>query len=169
MKLYFWYLSCKHFPEITHQYTVFCLLPSFFTSTLSVPHRSLSDHFLHLKHFEASALLCVVKGILLEIGRTLRHSLVLQWQISNFPYSLKKSVSYVKLMSLNNFTLSLNQAPKAHYFSFLLLIQRSAIQQKSDKATLPNIKSFFYCKTRVVRTIAMFIASQYFFCFQHQW
>jgi len=59
---------------------------------------------------------------------------------------------------LKNFTLSLNYAPKAH--CFLLLIQRSAVQQKSNKATLPNTKSVFYCKTRVVRTIAVFIASQ---------
>jgi len=29
MKFYFWYLSCKHFPEITHQYILFA--PSFFT------------------------------------------------------------------------------------------------------------------------------------------
>jgi len=28
MKLYFWYLSCKHFPEITHQYILFA--PLFF-------------------------------------------------------------------------------------------------------------------------------------------
>jgi len=48
----------------------------------------------------------------------------------------------MKLLSLKNFTLSLNAAPKAHYFSFLLLIQSSAIQQKSNKATLPNTKSF---------------------------
>jgi len=26
MKLSFWYLSCKHFPEITHQYILFALL-----------------------------------------------------------------------------------------------------------------------------------------------
>jgi len=45
--------------------------------------------FRRLKHFEASALLCVVKGILLDIGLNLWHSLVLQSQISNFPYSLK--------------------------------------------------------------------------------
>jgi len=96
MKLYFWYLSYKHFPEITHQY-IFALL------------------FLRLKHFEASALLCVVKGILLDIELDLWHSLVLQWQISNFPFSLKKSVSCVKIFSLKNFTLSLNEAPKAHY------------------------------------------------------
>jgi len=56
MKLYFWYLSCKHFPEITHQYILFARL------------------FLHLKHFETSALLCVVKGILLDIGLNLRYS-----------------------------------------------------------------------------------------------
>ena len=56
MKLYFWYLSCKHFPEITHQYILFAPL------------------FLHLKHFETSALLCVVKRILLNIGLNLRYS-----------------------------------------------------------------------------------------------
>jgi len=48
----------------------------------------------------------------------------------------------VKLFSLKNFTLSLNEAPKAHYFSFLLLIQSSAVQQKSNKATLPTTKTF---------------------------
>jgi len=61
---------------------------------------------------------------------------------------------------LKNFTLSVNEAPKAHYFCFLLFIQRSAVQQKSNKATWPNTKSFFYWKTPVVRAIAMFIASQ---------
>jgi len=66
----------------------------------------------------------------------------------------------VKLFSLKNFILSLNEAPKAHYFCFLLLIQSSAVQQKSNKALSPNIKTFSHCKTRVVRTIAMFIASQ---------
>jgi len=69
MKLYFLYLSCKHFPEITHQYILFAPL------------------FLHLKLFEASALLCVIKGILLDIGLNLRYSLVLQ--ISNLSKSLK--------------------------------------------------------------------------------
>ena len=59
--------------------------------------------------------------------------IVLQSQISNFPYSLKKSVSCVKLFSLKNVTLSLNVAPKAHYLCFLLLIQRYAFQQKSNK------------------------------------
>ena len=66
----------------------------------------------------------------------------------------------MKIFSLKKFTLSLNEAPKAHYFCFLLLIQRSAVQQKSNKATLPNTKSFFYCKTRVVRAITVYIASQ---------
>jgi len=66
----------------------------------------------------------------------------------------------VKLFSLKNFTLSLNEAPKAHYFCFLLIIQRSTVQQKSNKATLPNTKSFFYRKTPFVRVVAMFIASQ---------
>jgi len=70
MKLYFWYLSCKHFPEITHQYILFAPL------------------FLHLKHFEIPALLCVVKRILLDIGLNLRYSLVLQ--VSNFPLTKKR-------------------------------------------------------------------------------
>jgi len=48
----------------------------------------------------------------------------------------------VKLFSLKNFALSLNEAPKAHYFCFLLLIQSSGVQQKSNKATLPNTKTF---------------------------
>jgi len=48
----------------------------------------------------------------------------------------------VKLFSLKNFTLSLNEAPKEHYFCFLLLIQSSGVQQKSNKATLPNTKTF---------------------------
>jgi len=112
IKLYFWCLSCKHFPEIIHQHILFVPL------------------FLHLKHFETSASLCVVKGILVDIGLNLRCSLVLQ--ISNFPYSLKKSVSCVKLFSLKNFTLSLNEAQKAHCFCFLLLIQSSGAQQKSN-------------------------------------
>ena len=111
MKLCFWYLSCKPFSEITHQY-IFCW-PLFC-----------------LKHFEASASLCVVKGILLDIGLS-------------FPYSLKKSVSCVNLFSVKNFTLSPNEAQKAHWFCFLLLIQRSAVQRKSNKGTLPNTKSFF--------------------------
>jgi len=66
----------------------------------------------------------------------------------------------VKLFSLKNFTLSLNEAPKAHYFCFLLLIQSSGVQKKSNEAILAKQENFFYCKTRVVRTIAMFIASQ---------
>jgi len=67
----------------------------------------------------------------------------------------------VKLFSFKNFTLSLNETPKAHYFCFLLLIQRlSGVQQKSNKATLPNTKSFFYWKSPVVRAIATFFALQ---------
>jgi len=103
MKLYFWYLSCKHFPEISHQYVLFTPL------------------FLHLKHFETSALLCVVKRILLDIGLNLRCSPVLQ--ISNFPLT-KKSCLLCETFSLKNFILSQNEAPKAH-FCFLLHIQSS--------------------------------------------
>jgi len=89
MKLYFWDICLANI-FLKSLTSILCLLPSLFTSTLSVPRGPLSGHFLHLKHFEASALLCGVEGMLLDIGRNLRHSLVLQWQISNFPYSLKK-------------------------------------------------------------------------------
>jgi len=142
MKLYFWYLSCKHFPEITHQYILFGSL------------------FLHLKHSETSALLCVVKGILLDIGLDLRHSLVLQ--IINFPYSRKKSVSCVKLFSLKNFALSLNKAPKSHCFCFLLLVQSSGVQQKSIKATLPNTKTFSTVKLVLcVRSLCLLLHNNF--------
>ena len=141
MKLYFWCLANIFLKSLTN---IFCLLPSFFTWNI-------------LKHLRY---LCCKRYTLLDIGLNLWHSLVLQSQISDFRYSLTKSVFCVKLFSLNNFIHSLNDAPKAHYFCFLLLIQRSAVQEKSNKATLPNTKCFFYCKTHVVRTIAMFIASQ---------
>jgi len=69
MKLYLWYLSCTHFPEITHQHILF------------------DPRFHHLKHVETSAILCVVKRILLVNELNLRYPLVLK--ISHFPYSLK--------------------------------------------------------------------------------
>jgi len=138
MKLYFWYLPCKLFLKS---------LTNIFSPLFS------------LETFWSICVTCVVKGMLLDIRLNLRHSLVLQSSISNFPYTLKKSVLCVKLFSLKNFTLWLNEAPKAHSF-FLVLIQRSAVQQNSNKATLPNTKCFFYCKTRVVGGIAMFVASQ---------
>jgi len=122
---------------------IFCLLPSF------------------LKHFETSALLCVVKGILLDIELNLRYSLVLQ--ISNIPYSLNKSVSCVKSFSLKNFTLSLSEAPKAHYFCFLLLIQSSGVQQKSNKATLPNNKAFSTAKLALcVQSLCLILHNNFF-------
>ena len=71
----------------------------------------------------------------------------------------------MKLFSLKNFILSLNEVPKAHHFCFLLLIQRSAVQQKSNKATLPNSKSFFCCKTRVVRKSLCLLLHNNFFVF----
>jgi len=105
---------------------------------------------------------------MLDIGLNLRYSLVLLPQTSNFPYSLKKSVSCVKLFLLKNFTLSLNEAPKSHYFCLLLLIQSSAVQQKSNTATLPNNKTFSTVKLALCVQSLMFIASQKFFSFQHQ-
>jgi len=68
MKLYFWYLSCTHFPEMTHQY-IFLLSP-FFTWNIS-------KHLLYFVLWKV------------DMGRNLWHSLVLQLQISNFSYSLK--------------------------------------------------------------------------------
>jgi len=53
-------------------------------------------------------------------------------------------------------------------FCYSFNVLRSAVQQKSNKATLPNTKSFLNCKTPVEHAIAMFIASQKFFTFQHQ-
>jgi len=41
---------------------------------------------------------------------------------------------------LKNFTLSLNEATKTHYFYFQLLVQRSAVEQKPT--TLPNTNAF---------------------------
>jgi len=60
-KLYILYLSCKHFPEITQQYLLFAPL------------------FLHLKHFEASALLCVVNGTMGAIRWTRPPHFFRQW------------------------------------------------------------------------------------------
>jgi len=143
MKLYFWYLSWKHFPETTHQYILFAPL------------------FLHFKHFETSALLFVVERMLLDIGLNLRYSLVLS-QTGNFPYSLKKSVSCMKLFSLKNFTLSLNEAPKARFFVFCYSFKVLLFSKNQIKLLCQTTK-LFHCKTRVVRTIAVFIASQYIF------
>jgi len=54
---------------------------------------------------------------------------------------------------IEDLNLSQNEAPKAHYFCFLLLVQHSADEQKPT--TLTNTKCFFYCKTHVVHTIAV--------------
>jgi len=172
--------SCHAF-NVVQQLSSFCelwklrrwsVLLIFVLQTFSWYHSPIcfvSSPLSSLETFWSICVACVVKGLLLDIGRNLCHSLVLQSQISNFPHSLTKSVFCVKLFLLKNFTLSLNEALREHYFCFLLLIKRSAVQQKSNKATLPNTKSFFYCKTRVVCKIAVFIASQQSFRFQHQW
>ena len=100
MKLYFWYLSCKHFPEITHQYILFALL------------------FLHLKHFETSALLCVVKRILLDIRLNLRYSLILLSQTSNFPYSLKKICLLYETIFVEEFYIFTKRGAESALFFF---------------------------------------------------
>jgi len=97
MKLDLWYLSCKHFPEITNQYILF------------------APFFLHLKHFEASGLLCVVKGILLDIGLNLRYSFVLQ--ISNFSHSLKICLLY-KTIFVEEFYIFTKRGAESTLFLF---------------------------------------------------
>jgi len=74
-----------------------------------------------LSSLETFRNICVTlccKGILLNIGLNLRYS---QYSKSVISLLTKKAVSCVKLFSLKNFILSLNEAPKAHYFCFLLL------------------------------------------------
>ena len=138
MKLYFWYLSCKHFPEITHQYLLFAPLftwnilkhlrfqlccERYRLTTLGVGRifsrggavRDFSKFFpggdkvvkfgFHPSKLKKQPFLLIISEsrgetplpppfrspcILLDIGLNLWHSLVLQSQISNFPYSLKK-------------------------------------------------------------------------------
>jgi len=147
--------SCHAF-NVVHQHSSFCtlcfaifadevVLLIFVLQTFSWNHSPIYFVCSPLSSLETFRNICATlcckrnKGILLDIGHNLRYSPV--FQISNFPLT-KKSVSCVKLFSLKNFILSLKQVPKAHYFCFLLLIQRSAVQQKSNKATLPNTKTF---------------------------
>jgi len=69
----------------------------------------------------------------------------------------------VKLFSLKNFTLSLNEAPKAHYFCFLLLIQSSGVQEKSNKATLPSTKTFSTVKLALcVQSLCLLLHNNFF-------
>ena len=89
-----------HASNVVHQLPSFCalcfaifsdevMLLIFVLQTFSWKHSPIyffAPLFLRLKHFEASALLRVVKGVLLDIGLNLWHSLVFQSQISNFPY-----------------------------------------------------------------------------------
>ena len=68
----------------------------------------------------------------------------------------------MKPFSLNSFILSPNEAPKAHYFCFLLLIQSSAVQQKSHTATLPNTKTFSTVKlTLCVQTLCLLVHNNF--------
>jgi len=106
-----------HASNVVHQLASFCalcfaifadevVLLIFVLQTLSWNHSTIcffAPLFLRLKHFEASALLCVVKGILLDIGLNLWHSLVLQSQISNFPYSLKKICLLCEIIFVEEF------------------------------------------------------------------
>jgi len=45
-------------------------------------------------------------------------------------------------MFVEEFCTFTKKGTETHYFCFLLLIQRSSVQQKSNKATLPNAKTF---------------------------
>ena len=150
--------SCHAF-NVVHQLSRFCALCcaifadevvflTFVLQTFSWNHSPIYLVCSPLSSLETCWSICITLCFkrYTAIGLKSWHSLVLQSQISNFVYSLKKSVSCVKLFWLKNFTLSLNEAPKAHYFCFLLHIQRSAVQQKSNKATLPNTKFFSTAK-----------------------
>jgi len=155
-KFTFKFWSCHAF-NIVHQLSSFCalwfavfadevVLLIFVLQTYSWNHSTIyfvCSPLFSLETFWSICVTCVVKGILLDIGFNLWHSLVLQSQISNFPHSLKKCVFCVKLFSLKNFTLSLNEAPKTHYFCFVLLIQCSAVQQKSNKDIFAKHQKLF--------------------------
>jgi len=74
----------------------------------------------------------------------------------------------MKLFSLKNFTLSLNEAPKVHYFCFLLLIRSCGVQQKWNKATLPNTKTLLLWNSRCAYNRYVYCFTT-IFSFQHQW
>ena len=95
-----------------------------------------------LETFWSICVACVVKGLLLDIGRNLCHSLVLQSQISNFPHSLTKSVFCVKLFLLKNFTLSLNEALREHYFCFLHLLNVLLFSKNQIRLLCQTPKAF---------------------------
>jgi len=105
-------------------------------------------------------LLYVVKGILLDIGLNLRYSLGLLSHTSNFPYTLIKICLLCEIIFVEEFYTFTKQGTKNALFCFLLLIQHSAFQKKTNKVTLPHTKTFFQCKTPVVCAIDVFIASQ---------
>ena len=90
----------KQFPEITHQYIL------------------LAPLFLHLKHFETSALLCVIKRILLGIGLNLSYSLRLLSQTSNFPYSLKKICLLYETIFVEEFYIFTKRGAESALFFF---------------------------------------------------
>ena len=135
---------CFHASNVVHKLPSFCVLCFaifsdevvlfiFVLQTFSWNHLPIYFFCSPLSSLETFWSICITLCCKRYIGRhqtNLWHSLVLQSQIGDFPYSLKKSVSCVKLFSMNNLTLSLNEAPKAHYFCFLLLIQPSTVQQK---------------------------------------
>ena len=144
--------SCHAF-NVVHQLSSFCalcfaifadevVLLIFVLQTFSWNHSPIYFLCSPLFSLETFRNICVTLCCKRNAARhrtNLKYSPVLQ--ISNFPLT-KKAVSCVKLFSLKNFILSLNEAPKARYFCFLLLIKSSAVQQKSNKATLPNTKTF---------------------------
>ena len=137
IKLYFWYLSCKHFPEIIHQYILFVPL------------------FLHLKHFETSASLCVVKGILVDIGLNLRCSLVLQ--ISNFPYSLKKCL-LCETIFVEEFYTFTKRGTESALFLFSATHSKFWCSAKIKLGyTLPNTKAFSTAKLALCVQLLCFL------------
>jgi len=121
---------CTNFQVFAH-FTIFAdevVLLIFALQTFSWNYAPIHFVCSPLSSLETFRNICATLCCKRNTARHRAYSLVLQ--IGNFPYSLKKSVSCVKLFSLKNLTLSLSEAQKAHWFCFLLFIQSSGAQQK---------------------------------------
>jgi len=137
MKLYVWYFSCKHFPEITHQYILFAPL--------------------FLETFRNICVTFCCEKILLDIGLNLRYSLVLQ--ITNIPYSLKKSL-LCEIIFVEEFYTFTKRGTETALFLFSATHSKFWCSAKIIYDYFAKHQNFFYCKIRVVRTIAVFTALQ---------
>ena len=121
--------------------------------------------FLHLKHFETSALLCVVKRRLLDIGFNLRYSLVLLSQTSNFHYSLKNQ-SPVWTIFVEDFYTFSKRGTESALFLFSATHSKFCCSAKSNKAALPNkIKTFSTVKLALCVQLQCLLIHNNFFVF----